>query len=136
MSLLFATSVDLELSKNRDGEMKTHLTLLLAFPSILDGISNYAHQDSDFIDLDDDDNDLLEDDITLGSLNGVSTIDFSDRAQHLAIKSMDLTLVVNVIGRRIGYNTLHNMIYNIWKPSHPLKLIDIENDLFIVKFSD
>ncbi|KAK9044641.1 hypothetical protein V6N11_058536 [Hibiscus sabdariffa] len=49
---------------------------------------------------------------------------------------MDLTLIVKVLGRRIGYNTLHNRIYGIWKPSHPLKLVDIENDFFFVKFSD
>ncbi|KAL4368016.1 hypothetical protein GQ457_05G029420 [Hibiscus cannabinus] len=86
--------------------------------------------------LDDDDIELLADDIALGVSNGIPTIDFSDRVQQLAIKSMDLTLVVKVLGRRIGYNTLHNRIYSIWKPTHSLKLIDIENDYFLVKFSD
>ncbi|KAL4311775.1 hypothetical protein GQ457_01G012460 [Hibiscus cannabinus] len=98
--------------------------------------SHMTLQDSDFVDLDDDDIELLEDDITLGTVNGVPTIDFSDRVQYLALKSMDLTLVVKVLGRRIGYNTLHNRIYGIWKPSHPIKFIDIENDFFLVKFSD
>ncbi|KAK9040510.1 hypothetical protein V6N11_015661 [Hibiscus sabdariffa] len=50
-------------------------------------------QDSDFVDLDDD-IDLLEDDVSFGSLNGIPTIDFSERVQNLAVKSMDLTLVV------------------------------------------
>ncbi|XP_039015150.1 uncharacterized protein LOC120145367 [Hibiscus syriacus] len=49
---------------------------------------------------------------------------------------MDLTLVVKVLGRRVGYNTLYNCIYGIWKPSFPLKLIDIENDYFLVKFNN
>ncbi|KAL4282061.1 hypothetical protein GQ457_03G023530 [Hibiscus cannabinus] len=107
---------------------------LVSYKDIVAGSFNDT-QDSDFVDLDDDIN-LLEDDVSFGSLNGIPTIDFSDRVQNLAVKSMDLTLVVKVLGRRIGYNTLHNRIYGIWKPSHPLKLIDIENDFFLVKFSD
>ncbi|KAL4363545.1 hypothetical protein GQ457_04G013420 [Hibiscus cannabinus] len=108
---------------------------LVSYKDIVAG-SHTTRQDSDFVDLDDDDIELLEEDITLGTVNRVPTIDFSDRVQHLALKSMDLTLVVKVLGRRIGYNTLHNRIYGIWKPSHPIKLIDIENDIFLVKFSD
>ncbi|KAL4309737.1 hypothetical protein GQ457_01G012650 [Hibiscus cannabinus] len=108
---------------------------LVSYKDIVAG-SHTTRQDSDLVDLDDDDIELLEEDITLGTVNGVPTIDFSDRVQHLALKSMDLTLVVKVLGRRIGYNTLHNRIYGIWKPSRPIKLIDIENDFFLVKFSD
>ncbi|KAL4332931.1 hypothetical protein GQ457_07G004560 [Hibiscus cannabinus] len=56
-----------------------------------------------------DDIELLEEDISLGVSVGIPTIDFSDRVQHLAIKIMDLTLVVKVLGRRVGYNMLHNI---------------------------
>ncbi|KAK8582502.1 hypothetical protein V6N13_069279 [Hibiscus sabdariffa] len=56
-----------------------------------------APQDPNGIDLDDDDIDLLDDDIALGSMNGVPTIDFSERVRDLAIRSMDLTLVVKDI---------------------------------------
>ncbi|KAK9035373.1 hypothetical protein V6N11_077415 [Hibiscus sabdariffa] len=108
---------------------------LVSYKDIIFG-PNDPHQGPKSIDLDDDDIELLEDDTTFGSVNGISTIDFSNRVQNLAIKIMDLTLDVKVIGRRIGYNTLHNRIYGIWKPLHPLKLIDIENDFFLVKFSD
>ncbi|KAK8972495.1 hypothetical protein V6N11_018856 [Hibiscus sabdariffa] len=47
--------------------------------------------------LDDDDIELLEDDIAIGVFNGIPTIDFSNQVQQLAIKSMDLTLVVKDI---------------------------------------
>ncbi|KAK8504986.1 hypothetical protein V6N12_032945 [Hibiscus sabdariffa] len=93
-------------------------------------------QDPKSIDLDDDDIDLLDDDIALGSMNSVPTIEFSECVCNLTIKSMDLTLVVKVLGRGIGYNTFQNRIYGIWKPSHPIKHIDIENDFFLVKFND
>ncbi|KAK8599931.1 hypothetical protein V6N12_049797 [Hibiscus sabdariffa] len=88
------------------------------------------------VNLDDDEIELLEDDIALGVSDGIPTIDFSDQVQQLAIKSMDLTLFVKVLGCRIGYNNLHNRIYSIWKHVHPLKLIDTEYDYFLVKFSD
>ncbi|XP_039044644.1 uncharacterized protein LOC120184190 [Hibiscus syriacus] len=59
----------------------------------------------------------------------------SSTVQQLDIKSMDYTLIVKVLGRMVGYNTLHNRIYTIWKPSHPINLVDIENNYFLVKFS-
>ncbi|KAL4298012.1 hypothetical protein GQ457_12G025440 [Hibiscus cannabinus] len=91
--------------------------------------------EEDLLPLDDDDIDLLEDDVQFGEIDGIPSVQFSDRVQGLALKSLDLTLVVKVLGRRVGYNTLHNRIFNIWKPSHSLKLIDIDNDYFLVKFA-
>ncbi|KAK8556578.1 hypothetical protein V6N12_002976 [Hibiscus sabdariffa] len=97
--------------------------------------SSDAQPDEELVSLDDDYIDLLEDDGQVGESEGIPFIDISKRVQSLALKSMKFTLVVKVLGRRIGYNVLHNRIYSIWKPSHPLKLIDIENDYFLVKFS-
>ncbi|KAK8516385.1 hypothetical protein V6N12_068992 [Hibiscus sabdariffa] len=47
---------------------------------------------------DEDDIELLEEDISLGVSDGIPTIDFSDCVQRLSIKSMDLMLVVKVLG--------------------------------------
>ncbi|KAL4366348.1 hypothetical protein GQ457_05G002760 [Hibiscus cannabinus] len=118
-----------------DCDSPTTTRTIVSYKDIVTG-SGESPQDSVLFDLDDDDIDLLEEDIAIGSMNGVPTIDFSERVRNLAIKSMDLTLVVKVLGRRIGYNTFQNRIYGIWKPFHPIKLIDIENDFFLVKFSD
>ncbi|KAK8553927.1 hypothetical protein V6N12_030906 [Hibiscus sabdariffa] len=52
----------------------------------------------------DDDIELLEEDVA----DGIPTIDFSKQVKLLAIKSMNLTLVLKVLGRRVGYNTLQN----------------------------
>ncbi|KAK8997026.1 hypothetical protein V6N11_020518 [Hibiscus sabdariffa] len=116
-------------------DFQSNVKVPVSYKDIVTG-SGGSHSESENIDLDDDDIDLLEEDITLGSMNGIPTIDFSERVQALAVRSMELTLVVKILGRRIGYNTLHNRIYGIWRPSHPIKLIDIENDYFLVKFSD
>ncbi|KAK8539506.1 hypothetical protein V6N12_043131 [Hibiscus sabdariffa] len=48
---------------------------------------------------------------------------------------MDFTLVLKILGRRVGYSTLYNRIIGLWKPSHQINLIDIENDYYLVKFS-
>ncbi|KAK9043379.1 hypothetical protein V6N11_071724 [Hibiscus sabdariffa] len=50
------------------------------------------------------------------------------------VKSLERTVVVKLLGRRIGYTTLRSKIYEIWKPSQPLKLMDVENDYFLVSF--
>ncbi|KAK9038003.1 hypothetical protein V6N11_022896 [Hibiscus sabdariffa] len=91
--------------------------------------------DEDLIPLDDDDIELFEDDFRLGISDGIPTIDFSSRVQDIALKSMEFTLVLKVLGRRIGYSTLYNRLIGLWKPSQPIKLTDIENDHFLVKFA-
>ncbi|KAK8685998.1 hypothetical protein V6N13_125026 [Hibiscus sabdariffa] len=58
-------------------EDSTSARKLVSYKDIVAG-SNHAPYGSEFVDLDDDDDiDLHEDNITLGSLNGVPTIDFS-----------------------------------------------------------
>ncbi|KAK8519585.1 hypothetical protein V6N12_025618 [Hibiscus sabdariffa] len=89
------------------------------------------HLEEKILSLCNDDINLLEDDISVSESEGIPFIDFFEHVQALALKSMDYTLVVKVLGRRVGYNGL----YSIWKPSHPLKLIDIKNGYFLVKFS-
>ncbi|KAK8514781.1 hypothetical protein V6N12_057677 [Hibiscus sabdariffa] len=91
--------------------------------------------DDDLISLGDDDFDLHDDDIQIGESEGIPFINFSDRVKDLAIKSMDFTLVLKILGRRVGYTTLYNQIIGLWKPSNKIKLIDIENDYYLVKFS-
>ncbi|KAL4303837.1 hypothetical protein GQ457_10G008500 [Hibiscus cannabinus] len=76
--------------------------------------------EEDLYPLDDDDIDILEEDVYFGEVDGIPSINFSDRIQQLSLKSLDLTLVVKVLGRR---------------PSHSLKLIEIDNDYFLVKFA-
>ncbi|KAK8682619.1 hypothetical protein V6N13_055003 [Hibiscus sabdariffa] len=64
-------------------------------------MDNNLDLDNDDDDDDGDDTELLEDDILVGDSNDIPSIIFSERVQHLAIKSMDLALVVKVVGRRL-----------------------------------
>ncbi|KAK8494404.1 hypothetical protein V6N12_002353 [Hibiscus sabdariffa] len=44
------------------------------------------------------------------------------------------TIVIKILGRRIGYATIRNKLYEAWKPAQDFKLMDIENDYFLVTF--
>ncbi|KAE8693615.1 hypothetical protein F3Y22_tig00110796pilonHSYRG00006 [Hibiscus syriacus] len=82
--------------------------------------------------MDEEDVEVFEDDVVRGVVEGLISIDFSDRVQAMANKSFDQTVVVKLLGRRIGYTTLRNKFYDLWKPSQPFRLMDIENDYFLV----
>ncbi|KAK9032377.1 hypothetical protein V6N11_056648 [Hibiscus sabdariffa] len=84
--------------------------------------------------IDEDDIVFEEGDIVRSDINGVISIDFSNIILSLAEKSLELTVVVKLLGRRIGYNALRTKIYELWKPSQPIRLMDIENDYYLVSF--
>ncbi|KAK8484125.1 hypothetical protein V6N11_079657 [Hibiscus sabdariffa] len=66
--------------------------------------------EDDLIPLDGDDIELLEDDIQQAFSDGTPTIDFSPRVQDIALKSKEFTLVLKILGRRVGYSTLYNKL--------------------------
>ncbi|MBA0598089.1 hypothetical protein Gorai_007868 [Gossypium raimondii] len=82
---------------------------------------------SDILDIED--FEFTEGDVVKSNVNGIPTINFSERIRHLLVKDMDTTMVVKLLGRNIGYSTLLNRISNIWKPSQLFHLIDVENRL-------
>ncbi|KAK9011774.1 hypothetical protein V6N11_039856 [Hibiscus sabdariffa] len=84
--------------------------------------------------IDDEEVVLLEGDVARSTVNGVISIQFSERVQSLAVKNLEMTVVVKLLGRRIGYHTLRNRLYDLWKPSQTFRLMDIENDYFLVTF--
>ncbi|XP_039033024.1 uncharacterized protein LOC120168313 [Hibiscus syriacus] len=85
--------------------------------------------------MDEEDVKVFEDDVVRGIVDGLISIDFSDRVQAIANKSFDQTVMVKLLGRRIGYTTLRNKLYDLWKPSQPFHLMDIETitSLFVAK---
>ncbi|MBA0811181.1 hypothetical protein Gohar_003106 [Gossypium harknessii] len=61
-------------------------------------------------------------------------IQFSNRIHHILRKSMALSVIVKLLGRKIRFNTLSSKLFSLRKPSQPLKLMDVENNYFLVKF--
>lgn len=68
------------------------------------------------------------------TVNSIPTINFSERIKQLLVKDMTTTVVMKLLGRSLAYNTLHNRIFNLWKPSLWFHLMDVENIYFLVKF--
>ncbi|KAK8494133.1 hypothetical protein V6N12_009730 [Hibiscus sabdariffa] len=77
---------------------------------------------------------LADGDVTRSTVDGLISIVFSERVQALAAKNLDLTVVVKLLGRRIGYNTLRTRLLGLWKPTKAFWLMDIENEYFLVMF--
>ncbi|KAL4273826.1 hypothetical protein GQ457_13G020550 [Hibiscus cannabinus] len=77
---------------------------------------------------------LVDGDVTRSMVDGLISIVFSERVQALAVKNFELTVVVKLLGRRIGYNTLRSRLLDMWKPKEAFRLMDIENDYFLVTF--
>ncbi|KAI9081452.1 hypothetical protein K1719_036598 [Acacia pycnantha] len=70
-------------------------------------------------------------------LNGkIPTVDFASHVIETLNKKMGLTVVVKLLGRRIGYRHLRSQLRSLWKPSGQFKLIDLHDDCFLVRFQD
>ncbi|KAH1038268.1 hypothetical protein J1N35_040011 [Gossypium stocksii] len=80
--------------------------------------------------------DILEGDNQKTFVNGVPSITFSDGIHQILIQGMDNTVILKLVGHNISFSVLQNKIYNMWRPSTPLHIMDIKNGYFLVKFQD
>ncbi|KAJ4835138.1 hypothetical protein Tsubulata_039682 [Turnera subulata] len=48
-------------------------------------------------------------------------------------KRWDNTMVVKMLGRTVGCRTLCGRLHTLWKPSRPMKVVDLEEDFFLVR---
>ncbi|KAH1096580.1 hypothetical protein J1N35_013501 [Gossypium stocksii] len=49
---------------------------------------------------------------------------------------MALTVMVKLLRKKIGFNTLLNKASSLWKPGGRFELMDLENDFYLVRFQD
>ncbi|KAL4388355.1 hypothetical protein GQ457_09G021260 [Hibiscus cannabinus] len=108
--------------------LRFHKTLGNIITRAIDFVSNVEHKKQREDDI------IEEGEVVRKEIDGVISIDFSERIISLAEKSLEQTIFVKLLGRKIGYTTMRNKIYELWKPSQPFKLLDIENDYFLVSF--
>ncbi|PPD85295.1 hypothetical protein GOBAR_DD17775 [Gossypium barbadense] len=80
--------------------------------------------------------DILDGGIQKLIVNGVPSISFSDRIHKILIQGMENTVILKLLSRNIGFSVLQNKLYNLWRPSVPLHMMDIENGYFLVKFQN
>ncbi|KAI9080558.1 hypothetical protein K1719_037524 [Acacia pycnantha] len=83
-----------------------------------------------------DDLPLNRDDVSIGLNGNIPTVDFASHIIQTLNKKMGLAVVVKLLGRKIGYRLLRSQFQKIWKPASQIKLIDLHDDYFLVRFHD
>ncbi|KAH1090413.1 hypothetical protein J1N35_017670 [Gossypium stocksii] len=83
-----------------------------------------------------DDLDIMDGDILKSVMNGMPSISFSDRIHKILIQGMENTMILKLLSRNIGFSVLQNKLYNLWRLSAPLHMMDIENGYFLMKFQN
>ncbi|MBA0649155.1 hypothetical protein Goklo_016753, partial [Gossypium klotzschianum] len=74
---------------------------------------------------------LLEGDVQTEVVDGISSISFSGKVHAMREKSMNRTMVIKLLGRKVGYNALINKIYALKK-----SIMNIKNESYFAKFQD
>ncbi|KAI9124196.1 hypothetical protein K1719_005496 [Acacia pycnantha] len=94
------------------------------------------NRDSTSLEEDDDDLVLNQGDVAIGLNGNVPTVDFATHILETLNHKMGLAVVVKLLGRKIGYRQLRMKLQSMWKPVGQCKLIDLEDDCFLVRFKD
>ncbi|KAI9078224.1 hypothetical protein K1719_039838 [Acacia pycnantha] len=100
-------------------------------PSFKDMLLN---SESQSIDDEDEDITLHQGDVSIGLTGNIPTVDFADHVIETLNKKMGLAVVVKLLGRKIGYRQLRTQLQNLWKPTSPFKLTDLDEECFLVRF--
>ncbi|KAJ4836132.1 hypothetical protein Tsubulata_022221 [Turnera subulata] len=77
-----------------------------------------------------------EGDIVISDGEGGPFMKLSESFKTKLRKPWENAVVIKLLGKRIGFRVLKSKIQNLWKPRSPFRLIDLENDFFIVRFKD
>ncbi|KAI9098006.1 hypothetical protein K1719_025777 [Acacia pycnantha] len=98
-------------------------------PSFKDKLLNHSEEeDEDIV--------LNQGDVSIGLNGKVPTVDFASHVIDTLNKKMRLSVVVKLLGRKIGYRYLRSQLQSLWKPSGQIKLIDLNDDCFLVRFQE
>ncbi|KAH1063358.1 hypothetical protein J1N35_028345 [Gossypium stocksii] len=62
-------------------------------------------------------------DVVTKLVEGISSITFSDRLHKFIERKMARTIIVKHLGRKIGFNALHNKMTTLWRPRQPIQLM-------------
>lgn len=91
------------------------------------------HMETDIVDDDSDasDNDLSDDDIE----GPMFSMGISKQDKINARKPWRTSLIVKLVGGKIGYQALYRRLQSMWKIQSPFVLIDLSTDFFIVRFT-
>ena len=63
-------------------------------------------------------------------------MEFSNRVQSLMAQSLRRTVIIRLLGQKIGYKMLCSKLEDLWHPSHGYRVVDLDNDYYMVTFDD
>ncbi|KAH1121980.1 hypothetical protein J1N35_005140 [Gossypium stocksii] len=69
-------------------------------------------------------------------INGIPSIIFFERVHKFVEMKMAKTMVIKLLGRKITFNAILNIITILWKTKSYFQLMDLENDYCLVQFND
>ncbi|CAN1259077.1 hypothetical protein LINPERPRIM_LOCUS10068 [Linum perenne] len=75
-----------------------------------------------------------EHDITTDISNGIHSLSLSKEFKDKLCQPWTNTLVVRLLGKRIGYSYLCHRLRSMWRPNNPIHIIDLDKGCFMVKF--
>ena len=78
--------------------------------------------------------DLNPEDVFFMNTESMPSITFSPKVHEQLIKPWQNTVVVKLLGRRIGYRALCNRLEALWNLTLGFNIIDLENDFYLVRF--
>ncbi|KAL4334407.1 hypothetical protein GQ457_07G010750 [Hibiscus cannabinus] len=79
---------------------------------------------------------FLDGDIITDCTGKVPSIQFSNRIHDQIDNNLSNGIIVRLLGQAIGYRALVNRVTALWKPICSLHIIDLDNNYFLVRFSD
>ncbi|KAL4375791.1 hypothetical protein GQ457_02G041460 [Hibiscus cannabinus] len=79
---------------------------------------------------------FLDGDIITDCTGKIPSIQFSNRIHDQIDNNLSNAIIVRLLGRNIGYRALVNRVTALWKPIGSLHIIDLDNNYFLVRFSD
>ncbi|MBA0792766.1 hypothetical protein Gohar_017238 [Gossypium harknessii] len=79
---------------------------------------------------------VQEGDVKTKVISGIPSIIFFERVHKFIEKKMAKTVVIKLLGRKITFNAILNIIKILWKTKSPFQLMDLENDYYLVQFND
>ncbi|MBA0691856.1 hypothetical protein Goari_009460 [Gossypium aridum] len=86
------------------------------------------------VDVEEDDIKLLGGDVLMSVENENPSIKFSESGNNLVNESMSKTIILKLLGMRIGFNSLRSKTLMLWKTNQLFQLMDLENNYYVAKF--
>ncbi|KAL4296763.1 hypothetical protein GQ457_12G006080 [Hibiscus cannabinus] len=79
---------------------------------------------------------VSDDDCVVDKSGKFPKIEFSERVHQQLDLAIWNVIIVRLLGRNIGYQTLLNRLHVVWKPMGEFQLIDLDNSYFLVRIED